>query len=173
MSIKITGRHLVITSALRQHVENRFERLVRYDVKLTHLEVILGVNKLQHHAEVVCAMQGRRIQAKASTQEMYATIDQLVDRLATQIRKYKERQTDHKEPVKRVARKVLTPVARKEDDEEMIEVICPPKVMLTLEDAKRRLDSLPGSLVVFTARSSGKLQILQRLDRDRVVLIDP
>jgi putative sigma-54 modulation protein len=173
MSIKITGRHLVITSALRQHVENRFERLVRYDVKLTHMEVILGVNKLQHHAEVVCAMQGRRIQAKASTQEMYATIDQLVDRLATQIRKYKERQTDHKEPVKRVARKVLTPVARKEDDEEMIEVICPPKVMLTLEDAKRRLDSLPGSLVVFTARSSGKLQILQRLDRDRVVLIDP
>lgn len=173
MSIKITGRHLVITSALRQHVENRFERLVRYDVKLTHLEVILGVNKLQHHAEVVCAMQGRRIQAKASTQEMYATIDQLVDRLATQIRKYKERQTDHKEPVKRVARKARTPVARKEDDEEMIEVICPPKVMLTLEDAKRRLDSLPGSLVVFTARSSGKLQILQRLDRDRVVLIDP
>ena len=173
MSIKITGRHLVITSALRQHVESRFERLVRYDVKLTHLEVILGVNKLQHHAEVVCTMQGRRIQAKASTQEMYATIDQLVDRLATQIRKYKERQTDHKEPVKRLARKALAPVARKEDDEEMIEVICPPKVMLTLEDAKRRLDSLPGSLVVFTARSSGKLQILQRLDRNRVVLIDP
>jgi putative sigma-54 modulation protein len=173
MSIKITGRHLVITSALRQHVESRFERLVRYDVKLTHLEVILGVSKLQHHAEVVCTMQGRRIQAKASTQEMYATIDQLVDRLATQIRKYKERQTDHKEPVKRLARKALAPVARKEDDEEMIEVICPPKVMLTLEDAKRRLDSLPGSLVVFTARSSGKLQILQRLDRDRVVLIDP
>jgi putative sigma-54 modulation protein len=173
MSIKITGRHLVITSALRQHVESRFERLVRYDVKLTHLEVILGVNKLQHHAEVVCTMQGRRIQAKASTQEMYATIDQLVDRLATQIRKYKERQTDHKEPVKRLARKGLTPVDRKEDDEEMIEVISPPKVMLTLEDAKRRLDSLPGSLVVFTARSSGKLQILQRLDRNRVVLIDP
>ena len=173
MSIKITGRHLVITSALRQHVESRFERLVRYDVKLTHLEVILGVNKLQHHAEVVCTMQGRRIQAKASTQEMYTTIDQLVDRLATQIRKYKERQTDHKEPVKRLARKALTQVARKEDDEEMIEVISPPKVMLTLEDAKRRLDSLPGSLVVFTARSSGKLQILQRLDRDRIVLIDP
>ena len=127
MSIKITGRHLVITSALRQHVESRFERLVRYDVKLTHLEVILGVSKLQHHAEVVCTMQGRRIQAKASTQEMYATIDQLVDRLATQIRKYKERQTDHKEPVKRLARKALAPVARKEDVEEMIEVICPPQ----------------------------------------------
>jgi putative sigma-54 modulation protein len=146
---------------------------VRYEVKLTHLEVILSVSKLQHHAEVVCTTQGRRIQAKASTPEMYATIDQLVDRLATQIRKHKERQTDHKEPVKRLARKPRTSVVRKEDNEEMIEVMCPPKVLLTLEEAKRRLDSLPGSLVVFTARSSGKLQILQRLDRDRVVLIDP
>ena len=171
--MKITGRHLVITSALRQHIESRFDRLVRYDVKLTHLEVILGVSKLQHHAEVVCTMQGRRIQAKASTREMYATIDQLVDRLGTQIRKQKERQVDHKEPVKRSARKIVTPVVRKEEDEEKIEVVSPPKVVLTLEDAKRRLESLPGSLVVFTAQSSGKLQILQRLDRNRVVLIDP
>ncbi|MEO8338935.1 MAG: ribosome-associated translation inhibitor RaiA [Nitrospirota bacterium] len=171
--MKITGRHLVITSALRQHIESRFERLVRYEVKMGHLEVILGVSKLQHSAEVVCTMQGRRIQAKASTQEMYATIDQLVNRLATQIRKHKERQADHKEPTKRSVRKVLRPAIRKEEEEEKIEVVRPARVVLTLEDAKRRLDPLPGSLVVFTAHSSGKLQILQRLDRDRVILIDP
>ena len=169
--MKITGRHLVITSALRHHIESRFERLVRYEVKLTHLEVILGVSKLQHSAEVVCAMQGRRIQAKASTREMYATIDQLVDRLGVQIRKHKERQADHKEPAKRSVRKVLRQVIHKEEEE--IEVVRPTRVVLTLEDAKRQLDPLPGSLVIFTALSSGKLQILQRLDRDRVVLIDP
>ena len=168
--MKITGRHLVITPALKHHVESRFERLVRYEVKLSHLAVILGVSKLQHRAEVVCTIQGKRIQAKALTQEMYATIDQLVDRLETQIRKHKERRTNHKEPAKRLVRKVLRPTIRKEEE---IEVIRPVRAVLTLEEAKRRLDSLPGSLVVFTARSSGKVQILQRLDRDRVVLIDP
>jgi putative sigma-54 modulation protein len=171
MFMKITGRHLVITPALRQHIESRFERLVRYEVKLSHLEVILGVSKLQHSAEVVCTMQGRRIQAKASTQEMYATIDQLVDRLSTQIRKHKERQADHKEPAKRSVRKILRSTLLKTEEE--IEVVRPVRAVLTLEDAKRRLDPLPGSLVVFTALSSGKLQILQRLDRDRVVLIEP
>ena len=169
--MKITGRHLVITPALRQHIENRFERLVRYDVTLSHLEVTLGVSKLQHSAEVVCTMQGRRIQAKASTREMYATIDQLVDRLGAQIRKHKERQTDHKEPVKRPVRKIPRPALH--TDEEELEVIRPVRAVLTLEDAKRRLDSLPGSLLVFTALASGKLQILQRIDRNRVVLIDP
>ena len=169
--MKITGRHLVITPALRHHIESRFERLMRYDVKLNHLEVIVSVSKLQHRAEVVCTMQRRRIQAKAETLEMYATIDQLVDRLGTQMRKHKERQTDHKEPEKRTGRKTLRQVIRKEKEE--IEVVHPALAVLTLEDAKRRLDPLPGSLVVFTAVSSGKLQILQRLDRDRVVLIEP
>ena len=169
--MKITGRHLVITSALRQHIVSRFERLMRYEVKLNHLEVILSVSKLQHRAEVVCTMQRRRIQAKASTLEMYATIDQLVDRLGTQMRKHKERQTDHKEPAKKSVRKILRQAVHKEREE--IEVVRPALAVLTLEDAKRRLDPLPGSLVVFTALSSGKLQILQRLDGDRVVLIDP
>jgi putative sigma-54 modulation protein len=169
--MKITGRHLVITPALRQHIESRFERLVRYEVKLSHLEVILGVSKLQHSAEVVCTMQGRRIQAKASTREMYATIDQLVDRLGAQIRKHKERQADHKEATKRSVRKMPHPAIHKEEG--ALEVIRPGRAVLTLEDAKRRLDLLPGSLVVFTALDSGKLQILQRIDRDRVVLIDP
>lgn len=169
--MKITGRHLVVTPALKQHIESRFERLGRYEVKLSHMEVTLSVSKLQHAAEVVCTMQGRRIQAKASTQEMYATIDQLVDRLGVQIRKYKERQADHKEPIKKSVRKPLRPVPRKEEEE--LEVIRPARAVLTLEDAKRRLAAPPGSLVVFTSLSSGKLQILQRVDRNRVVLIEP
>lgn len=170
-AMKITGRHLVVTPALRAHAQKRFERLARYDVKLGPLEVILSVSKLQHAAEVVCTVQGRRIQAKASTTEMYATIDQLVDRLAVQIRKHKERQADHKAPIKRSVRKVVRPPLPQE--ETGIEVVRPPRTVLTLEEAKRRLDPLPGSLVVFTLRSSGKVQILQRVAHDRVVLIDP
>jgi len=169
--MKITGRHLVITPALRQHIDSRFERLMRYEVTLSHVEVILDVSKLQHGAEVVCTMQGRRIQAKASTREMYATIDQLVDRLGVQIRKHKERQANHKEPSKRWVRKILRQAIRKEEEE--IEVIRPARAVLTLEDAKRRLNPLPGSLVVFTSLFSGKVQILQRVDCGRVVLIDP
>jgi len=169
--MKITGRHLIVTAALRQHIESRFERLARYEVTLNHPEVILRVSKLQHCAEIVCTIKGRRIQAKASTREMYATIDQLVDRLGAQIRKYKERKVNHKDSTKRSGRKVPQTALPKEGED--LEVIRPAKAVLTLEDARRQLDLLPGSLVVFTAQSSGKLQILQRVDRDRVVLIDP
>ena len=46
---------------------------------------------------------------------MYATIDQLVDRLDVQIRKHKERQVDHKAPIEESARKILRPAPPKEE----------------------------------------------------------
>ena len=94
--MKITGRHMDVTPALKRYIRARFERLERYDVSPDRLEIVLSVTKLQHTAEVVCSIRGKRFQAKTSTREMYATVDQLVDRLDGQIRKYKERRAEHK-----------------------------------------------------------------------------
>jgi putative sigma-54 modulation protein len=167
--MKITGRHLTVTPALRRHIRDRFERLDRYAVSLDRLEIILTVNKLQHVAEAVCTVGGKRFQAKTATREMYATIDQLVDRLDAQIRRYKERRTEHKSQKGGAGRGALMEPSR----DEAIEVIRPTRSVLSREAAKNQLDSKPGSLVVFTCADSGKLQILQRADNGRVVLIDP
>jgi putative sigma-54 modulation protein len=98
MKLKITGRHMDITPALRSYVETRFGRLDRYGLKVGSLQVVLGVEKLQHKAEVVGMVSGKRVQAKTATSEMYATIDALVDRMDTQFRKWKERLANHKSP---------------------------------------------------------------------------
>jgi putative sigma-54 modulation protein len=102
MKLKITGRHMDVTPALRDYVETRFQRLDRYGLKTGSLQVVLGVEKLEHMAEVVGAVNGKRIQAKTSTREMYATIDALVDRVDAQLRKLKDRLVSHK-PGKAVA----------------------------------------------------------------------
>jgi len=85
-----------VTPALRSYVETRFGRLDRYGLKVGSLQIVLGVEKLQHKAEVTGAVSGKRIQAKTSTSEMYATIDALVDRVDAQFRKWKDRLANHK-----------------------------------------------------------------------------
>ena len=65
--MKITGRHMDVTSALKRYIRARFERLERYDVSPDRLEIVLSVTKLQHTAEVVCSIKGKRFQAKTST----------------------------------------------------------------------------------------------------------
>jgi len=96
MRLKITGRHMDITPALKGYVETRFGRLDRYGLKVESLEVVLGVEKLQHKAEAIGTVNGKSVQAKTSTPEMYATIDALVDRVDAQLRKWKERLASHK-----------------------------------------------------------------------------
>jgi putative sigma-54 modulation protein len=96
MTLKITGRHMDVTPALRSYVETRMSRLDRYGLNVGSLQVILGVEKLQHKAEVTGIVSGKRVQAKITTPEMYATIDALVDRLDAQFRKLKERLVSHK-----------------------------------------------------------------------------
>lgn len=97
MNLRITSRHMDLTPALRNYVETRFGRLDRYGLKVGSLQVVLGVEKLQHKAEVTGAVSGKRIQAKTSTPEMYATIDALVDRVDAQFRKWKDRLVNHKQ----------------------------------------------------------------------------
>jgi len=167
--MKITGRHLVVTSALRRHVVERFERLEKYGVELDRSQVILGVNKLQHVAEAVCAVGRKRFQAKTATQEMYATIDGLVNRLDAQLRKYKDRRTEHKGK----KRRALDMGSAADSNVEEIEVVRPKVAVLTRERAKDRLENRPGSLLFYTCMTTGKLQVLQRGENGQVVLIDP
>jgi putative sigma-54 modulation protein len=96
MRLRITGRHMDITPALRDYVETRFGRLDRYGLKVESLQVVLGVEKLQHKAEVIGAVNGKSLQAKTATREMYATIDALVDRVDAQFRKWKDQIVSHK-----------------------------------------------------------------------------
>ena len=167
--MKITGRHMDVTPALKRYIRTRFERLERYDVSLDRLEVVLSVTKLQHTAEVVCSIRGKRFQAKTSTREMYATVDQLVDRLDRQIRKYKERRVEHKGRTKRA----LPPPPPAGPDHDEFKIVRPKIAVLSRSEARNRLDRDPGAMVLFTCADSGKLQILRRSETGHVVLIDP
>lgn len=168
--MKITGRHMDVTPALKRHIRSRFERMARYDVSLDRLEVVLSVTKLQHTAEAVCSIRGKRFQAKTSTREMYATVDQLVDRLDAQIRKYKERRVEHKgrkKPPLPASQGML------EAGQEDLKIVRPKIAVLSRTEARNRLDQDPGAIVLFTCAESGKLQILRRSETGHIVLIDP
>ena len=167
--MKITGRHMDVTPALKRYLRTRFERLERYDVSLDRLEVVLSVTKLQHTAEVVCSIRGKRFQAKTSTREMYATVDQLADRLDRQIRKFKERRVEHKGRTKTA---LSAPPAAGHDQDEF-KIVRPKIAVLSRNEARNRLDPDPGAMVLFTCAESGKLQILRRSETGHVVLIDP
>lgn len=91
MQIIITGHHVEVTTALRDYVTEKLQRLSRHFDHLISINVILNVEKHQNEAEATLLAAGKSLFANASDTDMYAAIDSLSDKLDKQVRRYKGR----------------------------------------------------------------------------------
>jgi len=95
MQLNITGRHIEVTTAIHDYVNEKFSRISRHFDQVLNIEVILEVQKLEHKAEATLHVSGNHIFADASSNDMYAAIDALTDKLDRQLLKHKEKIKDH------------------------------------------------------------------------------
>ena len=95
MQIDVTGHHVELTDPLRNYVSEKFERLERHFDHVTDVHVILSVEKLRHKAEATMHISGGKLFADSTEADMYAAIHGLTDKLDRQIKKHKEKITNH------------------------------------------------------------------------------
>ena len=95
MQVNVSGHHIEITPALKEHLNNKLGRIERHFDNVTSFHCILTVEKLRHKAEAKIHVTGSTIFAEAVEEDMYAAIDSMVDKLDRQIVKHKEKLTDH------------------------------------------------------------------------------
>lgn len=95
MQVKLTGHHVDITDPLRDYVESKMGRVLRHYDQVTDIHCILEVDKLQHKAEATLQVTGDTLFAESVQNDMYAAIDGLIDKLDRQVKKHKEKITEH------------------------------------------------------------------------------
>lgn len=91
MNINLTGRHLEITPAIREHVTAKLGKIKRHFDNLIDINVILSVDKLRQKAEATVHMSGKTVFAETDDTNLYVAIDNLVDLLDRQIIKHKDK----------------------------------------------------------------------------------
>lgn len=96
MQLTVTGRHVEISPSLREYVDAKLTKVERHFDSVTDIHCILTVEKLLHKAEATIHVSGGTIHADSVAEDMYAAIDNLVDKLDRQVKKYKEKVTDHR-----------------------------------------------------------------------------
>lgn len=96
MQINITGHHIDITPALRTYIENKFQRLERHFDKMSNIHVILSVEKERQKAEATIHVNRGDLFADSIQEDMYAAIDDMTDKLDRQLKKHKEKLSDHR-----------------------------------------------------------------------------
>ncbi len=100
MKLLIQGNNITVTEAIHDYVEEKVERAVKHFQKLTtkvdvHLSVARNARITnKHKAEVTVYANGTVIRAQEGSENLYASIDLVADKIARQLRKYKERIQD-------------------------------------------------------------------------------
>lgn len=96
MQINTSGHQLELTPAIKDYVESKFEKLERHNDRITNVNVILSVDKLEQKAEATVHASGKDFFANASAEDLYAAIDLLSDKLDRQLIKRKEKLNSHR-----------------------------------------------------------------------------
>ena len=103
MNLHLTGRHVEITSSIREYVTAKLARINRHFDHVIDVNVIMTVEKLDQKIEATVHMSGKDIHVQANHADMYAAIDGLIDKLDRQLLKHKERfQPRHPQGIKRM-----------------------------------------------------------------------
>jgi putative sigma-54 modulation protein len=100
MNLTISGHHLEVTPALREYVLTKLDRVTRHFDQVVDINVLLTVEKLtekerRQKAEVTLHVKGKDIFVEQSHEDLYAAIDQLMDKLDRQVCRHKDRLHDH------------------------------------------------------------------------------
>lgn len=95
MQINLTGHHVEITDSLRDYVDTKFLKLERHFDYINNVYVVLSIEKTNQIAEATIHLTGAEIHATANNQDMYASIDALVEKLNRQILKHKGKTANH------------------------------------------------------------------------------
>lgn len=103
MTIDITARHADISEAMKAHVTAKLSAILGQYPQVEHCHVILDIQKFRHSIEVVVqAKSHQRVEARDESDNMYVSIDRVVDKVDRQLRRAREKVVDHKAPGHRV-----------------------------------------------------------------------
>jgi putative sigma-54 modulation protein len=96
MQVNITFRHLDPTEALKDHVRDRVQHVQRYIDRASEAHAVLHVENVDHHAEITVKAGRFLLRGCAKSPDMYASIDAAADKIERQLKKHKEKLSNHK-----------------------------------------------------------------------------
>ena len=181
--IRITGRHVAVTDAIIDYARKKVESLHLDYPRIIDAQVILDVQKYRHFAEVVLHCSNHiTIDASAETSDLYASIDEVVAKIAQQMRKHKTKimrlHRPRRTEVRHLEEQVLSLEGMEEADETTEPAVVqidkyPVKPMFVDEAVLQLQMNTAQQFVVFLNAKSEKVSVLYRRKQGNFGLIEP
>lgn len=176
MQLLITARHMELTEALKDHVRNKIERLNKYVDDIIEASAILSVEKYRHSAEITLKVNGMTFNSVDMTENMYTSIDRVIDKLERQLKKFKGKRKGHKHK-KPLATPldVFSPDTSETLAENMrlVKTIRIPLRTMDLNEALDNLDLNDNGCFLFINVKTDRINVIYRNNEGKLILMEP
>lgn len=175
MKLHLKGKNVQVTDGIRDYAEKRFQKLEKYFEKDFDVNATMSVEGDLHKIDVVILISGLVLKGEDKTRDMYNSIDNVVDKLERQIRKYKTRinrkgkQIDPKDE--------FIPLAEMEEmDEDLPRIVKTKRFAIkpmSNEEAVLQMGLLGHSFFVFLNAETDEVNVIYKRNDGQYGLIEP
>src|SRR5260221_5177344 len=127
MNVSITFRHMDASEAIKKHTAAKLGKLQKFLRQPMTAKVTISVDKLKHVAEARVSSGGAHLEAKESSDDMYTSIDRMIEKLDRQIRVTKGAAEARRRTAKTAARVGEAPSAESPPVKKAAKILRPAK----------------------------------------------
>ncbi len=176
MQMTITARHFTLTHVIRDHVEKACEKLERYFDQIINIHLTLSIENSRNIAEMSLHASHFNLQSQAEEMDMYIAIDVAIDKMEAQVKKLKDRVTQHqKKKILGREQFVYSNLFQRNNDKpkKMIKTKRMIPDILSIDEAMDKFDTHKDPYLIFKNVETDRINVLVKKDELHYKLIEP
>jgi putative sigma-54 modulation protein len=177
MNITFNFKNFEPSDHLRDYARKRFDKLAKYmnNSESSELLVNLSVEKTRQMADIVFTADLLHISAHEESEDMYSTVDLILDKIEAQVRRMREKQKDRRKRSDTVRTEVISFTESQSGVRErnIIESARYEPKPMSVAEAAMQLDTLGYDVLVFLNSETERINVIYRRKKGDFGLIDP
>ncbi len=179
MQTSVTFRHMEPSDPLKQYVVEKLQRIRKFFPDPIRAQIVLSLERYLHKADIIITLHnGLAIKGKELTEDMYAAVDLVMDKIERQVRRYKDRINSHRPasgPELLVHYEVMAPVEERAESAEVapaseaaeaaFKVVKSSKFFakpMSVEEAIMQMNLLGNDFLVFTNADTRDVNVVYK-----------
>lgn len=174
MKITVNGKNIAVTDALKGAVDKKLSKLEKYFKPDVEAHVTLGVQKNSQIVEVTIPVGGVILRGEERNNDMYASIDLVVDKIEGQIRKQKTKLLKRKRSSESLRFQFIPD--QRDDEKDENKIVRTKKFAIkpmSAEEAVLQMELLGHNFFVYEAAESGEVNVVYKRKDGNYGLIEP
>jgi len=178
MQVAVTFRHMKTHEGVKAYVKEKVEKLGKYIENPREVHVVLAVEKFRHIAEITIVGNGGIFNSQGRDNDLYAAIDQMVDKMERQVRerreKVRQKRADSSSPKSPLRLRGKAGEEKEEGDlSSLVQRRRAAAKPMSLDEALSQLHLSKKDFLVFVNSDSGQINVVYRSKDGSYVWVEP